>query len=208
MKILPRLAAWGSVAIPSAMAALLLAGCASTKIESTWKSPELASKRIQRFAVFGVSGSPSGRISFEDNLTKRLQERGLPAVPGYDIVAFDERPAKEEVLQRLKGKEIDAALVTRVDRRTTKTETTPVLVGGGAYYSSGFYDYWYAPVAVGSYTTESNEFIVESVLYDLSDNKPLWMARSNTSRTNPGQFAQDIARPVADALKSSGAFGP
>jgi hypothetical protein len=190
-----------------AMAALLLAGCASTKIESTWKSPELASKRIQRFAVFGVSGSPSGRIAFEDALTQRLQQRGLPAVPGYDIVAFDERPPKEEVIQRLKAKEIDGVLVSRVDRRTTKTETPPVFVGGGVY-STGFYDYWYAPVAVGSYTTESNEFIVESILYDLSDNKPLWMARSNTSRTSPGKFAQDIGGPVADALKSSGAFGP
>ena len=192
---------------PSAMAALLLAGCASTKIESTWKSPELASKRIQRFVVFGVSGSPSGRISFEEALTQRLQQRGLPAVPGYDIVAFDERPPKEEVLQRLKAKQIDGALVTRVDRRTTKTETTPVFVGGGTYYA-GFYDYWYTPVAVGSYTTESNEFIVESILYDLLDSKPLWMARSNTSRTDPGKFGQDIAGPVADALKSSGAFGP
>lgn len=207
MNVLPRLAAWNFAVIPSAVIALTLAGCARTKIESTWKSPEIASQRIQRFAVFGVTGSPSGRIAFEEALTQRLQQRGLPAIPGYDIVAFDERPEKEEVIQRLKAKDIDGVLVSRVDRRTTKTETSPVFVGGGVY-STGFYDYWYAPMAVGSYTTESNEFIVESILYNLADSKPLWMARSNTSSTSPGQFGKDIGGPVADSLKSSGAFGP
>ena len=190
----------------AALTTLLLLGCAATKIENTWKANEPPSQPIRKFAVFAVTGSPSGRIAYEDTLTQRLKEAGLPAVPGYDLVTYDEHPSKEEVLHRLEEKQIDGALVSRVDRRTTKTETTPVWVGGG--YSPGFYDYYYTPVAMGTYTTESNEFIVETVLYSLRDNRPYWMARSNTSRTNPTKFAQDIARPVADSLKESGLFGP
>jgi len=161
--------------------------------------------KIQKFAVFAVTGSPSGRIAYEETLTQRLKDAGLPAVPGYDLVTFDEHPSKDEVIARMKAKQIDGALVSCIDRRTTKTESTPVWVGGGvpAY---GFYDYWYAPVAVGTYTTEENEFIVETILFDLEDGRPYWMARSNTSRTNPTKFAKDIAKPVADSLKESGFF--
>jgi len=189
------------------LASCLLAGCAATKIESTWKSSETPPKPISKFAVFAVTGSPSGRIAFEENLTGRLKDAGLPAIPGYDLVTFDEHPTREEVLRRLAEKNIDGALVSRVDRRTTKTESTPVWVGG-TVAPVGFYDYWYAPVAIGTYTTESNEFIVETILYNLNDNRPYWMARSNTSRTAPDKFARDISGPVADALKQSGLFGP
>ena len=54
------------------------------------------------------------------------------------------------------------------------------------------------------YTTETNEFIVETVLYDLKDDKPMWAARSNTSTTNPGDFGKDIAGKVAESLKKAG----
>jgi len=187
--------------------ALLLAACAQTKVETTWKNPALASRQMKTFAVFGVTGSPSGRIEFEEKLTDGLKSRGLDARPGYDFVLYDERPAKEEVIQRLKAKGIEGVLVSKIARRNTKLESTPVYVGGGygtAYYGSGFYDYWYAPMAVSSYTTETNEFIVETVLYALTDDQPMWATRTNTKRTDPGAFAGDIAGSVATGLKTAG----
>ena len=190
----------------ASLASCLLVGCAATKIENTWTATQPPAQPIQKFAVFAVTGSPSGRIAYEETLTTRLKDAGLPAVPGYDLVTYDEHPSKEEVMRRLAEKQIDGALVSRIDRRTTKTESTPVWVGGG--YAVGFYDYYYTPVAMGTYTTESNEFVVETVLYDLRDNRPYWMARSNTSRTAPTKFANDIAKPVAESLKASGLFGP
>jgi hypothetical protein len=191
--------------VHAALATSLLFGCAATKIENTWTAGQPPPQPIQKFAVFAVTGSPSGRIAYEETLTTRLKEAGLPAVPGYDLVTYDEHPSKEEVMRRLEEKGIDGALVSRIDRKTTKTESTPVWVGGG--YSPGFYDYCYPPVAVGTYTTETNEFVVETVLYSLRDNRPYWAARSNTSRTAPTKFANDIAKPVADSLKESGLFG-
>jgi hypothetical protein len=190
--------------LTAALSTLLLFGCAATKVENTWKAPTPPPQPIQKFAVFAVTGSPSGRIAYEETLTQRLKDAGLPAIPGYDLVTYDEHPSKEEVTRRLHEKGIDGVLVSRVDRRTTKTESTPVWVGGGPVV--GYYDYWYTPMAVGTYTTESNEFIVETVLYNLSDDRPYWAARSNTSRTSPSKFANDIAGPVANSLKESGLF--
>ncbi|HME92184.1 MAG TPA: hypothetical protein VKE49_12225 [Myxococcaceae bacterium] len=193
--------------LAAALTTCLLAGCASTKIEHLWKAPEAPARKIQKFVVFGVTGSPSGRIAYEETLTQRLQAAGLPAVPGYDLVTWDEHPSRDEVVRRIKEKQIDGALVSRIDRATVKTESTPVFVGvGGA--TVGFYDYWYAPAAVGTYTTEETNYVVETVLFDVDDGRPYWAARTNTGRTEPTKFAKDIAGPVAQSLKESGLIGP
>jgi len=188
------------------LAVLLLAGCAATKVESTWTNPELAGRKMKTFAVFGVTGSPSGRIAFEEGLTNGLKDHGLDARPGYDFVLYDERPGKDAVIERLKAKGIEGVLVSKIARRTTKLESTPVFIGGsyGAIYGGGFYDYWAAPMAVATYTTEENDFIVETVLYALDDNKPMWAMRTDTSRTSPSKFAGDIGGAVADDLKKAG----
>src|SRR6516164_8080157 len=112
--------------LAAALTTCLLAGCASTKIERTWKASEAPARKIQKFVVFAVAGSPSGRIAYEDTLTQRLKEAGLPAVPGYDLVNWDEHPDRDEVVRRIKEKQIDGALVSRIDRTDVKTESTPV----------------------------------------------------------------------------------
>ena len=193
--------------LAAALTTCLLAGCASTKIETVWKAPEAPAGKIHKFVVFGVAGSPSGRIAYEQTLTQQLKEAGLPAVPGYDLVAWDEHPSRDEVVRRIKEKQIDGALVSRIVRADVKTEYTPVFVGGGVV-AVGFYDYWYAPAAVATYTTEDTDYAVETVLFEIDNARPYWMARSNTSRTSPTKFANDIGGPVAEALKKSGLIGP
>jgi len=193
--------------LPAALTTCLLAGCASTKIEHVWKAPEAPARKIQKFVVFGVTGSPSGRIAYEETLTQQLKEAGLPAVPGYDLVMWDEHPSREEVVRRIQEKQIDGALVSRIDRADVKTQYYPVWVGG-AVTPVGFYDYWYAPAAVATYSREDIDYVVETILFDIDDARPYWMARSNTSRTSPTKFAKDIAGPVAQSLKGSGLIGP
>ena len=131
-------------------------GCASTNVQATWKADQPPPQQIHKFVVFGVTGSPSGRISFEETLTKSLQQAGLPAIPGYDFVAYDEYPDRSEVTRRLQEKGVDGVLVTRIESQTDDIQSTPVIVATGvpAY---GYYDYWMAPaVAYGTYTTETH----------------------------------------------------
>src|SRR5262249_28963092 len=125
--------------LTAALAPLLLLGCAATKVENPWQAPTPPPQPIQKFAVFAVTGSPSGRIAYEETLTQRLREAGLPAVPGYDLVTYDEHPDRDEVVRRIKEKQIDGALVSRIDRADVKTESTPVRADGGVS-TVGFYD--------------------------------------------------------------------
>jgi len=187
----------------AAVTTFLMLGCASTNVQATWKADQPPPQQIHRFVVFGVTGSPSGRISFEETLTKSLQQAGLPAIPGYDFVAYDEYPDRTEVTRRLQAKGVDGVLVTRIESQTDQIEVTPVIVGT-AVPVVGYYDYWITPVAYSNYTTESVTSIVSTVLFDLSNAKAYWMARSSTTRTNPVKFAADLEPTVAQGLKSTG----
>jgi hypothetical protein len=188
-------------------AALLLVSCVSTRVESTWTNPAFPGKRIQSFAVFGYTGSPSGRIAFEEALTKGLKQRGLDAIPGYNFVTYDEWPSRDEIVRRLAAKGVQALLMSKVASRSVTETINPVVVGGAVssgWDSLGFYDYWVAPVSVAEYTTEDTQSVVETVLYALPDDKAMWAARSVTRRTDPVAFADDIAATVASDLKKAG----
>ena len=109
------------------------------------------------------------------------------------------------MIDRLKAVGIDAALVSRIVRSDTKVDSTPVYAGT-AYYG-GFYGYYsmpMMPMTVGSYTTTTTEYVIETVLYDLEDQKPMWAGRSRTTTTSPAQFARDIGGKVAEELKAGG----
>jgi hypothetical protein len=194
---------------PLVLAGVVVLGisCASTKVLTTWTNPSLASRKIKSFAVFARTDYPSGRIEFEQVLTDGLRKRGLDATPGYQFVAYDEYPGKEEILRRVQAKGVQGALISKTIRAVTKEEVNPVVVGGAVssgWDAMGFYDYWSAPLTFAEYTTEENKFIGETVLWALPDDKAMWAMRTSTRRTDPGAFADDIAATVAADLRKAG----
>ena len=186
---------------------VLMTGCASTKVLTTWTNPNLASRKIKSFAVFGQADYPTGRIEFEQALTDGLRKRGLDAIPGYQFVAYDEYPGREEILRRVQAKGVQGVLISKTIRAVTKEQINPVVVGGAVssgWDAMGFYDYWSAPLTFAEYTTEENKFIGETVLWALPDDKAMWAMRTSTRRTDPGAFADDIAAAVAADLRKAG----
>ena len=190
--------------------AMGLISCA-TVVESTWKSPELKARQLKTFAVFGVSDSQSGRVAFEQTLTEGLKANGLAAEPGYDFLSYDEKIDKADIIAKLRGKNVDAVLVSKIISRDVTVKSTPVWQTAVA--TDPFYGGWYGyfggiPVTdtgmVGGNVTEKTEYVWETVLYDLEDNKPMWAARSVSSRNSPGKFGSDIANRVASELKVAG----
>jgi hypothetical protein len=192
---------------PLLVALLLVAGCASSKVVSTWTNPAFPSRKIKSFAVFASTGYPTGRIEFEQQLTDALRRRGLDAIPGYNFVAYDEYPGRDEILRRVQAKGIQGALISKTIQSFTQEQINPVVVGGAVssgWDYAGFYEYWSAPLTFAEYTTEENKFIGETVLWALPDDKAMWAMRTTTRRTDPGAFADDIAATVAADLRRAG----
>jgi hypothetical protein len=179
---------------------LCLTGCATT-LDSVWRSPDLRAHNIKSFAVFGQAPRPGGRVAFEQALSSALRQRGFAAIPSYSLMTFDQKPEQAVILERLKGRHVDAVLVSSIIGQQVHVDSYPTGGPVGGPYYHGWYGY------MGSYgysTTVSVEYTVETVLYDLEDQKPLWAARSTTTRKSPADFAEDIADPIADELEDAG----
>ncbi len=109
---------------------LLLAGCSSTKLVSTWKSPEIVLFDAYKVLVVGMAQDVNVRTEFETRLVKKLEEKGVEAVRSLDLfdVEFTSSEKSEEELseveEQLLDKGFDAILFTKVigteNRRTFK----------------------------------------------------------------------------------------
>src|SRR5262249_45837515 len=168
---------------PVLVALLVLVACASTKVLSTWTNPAVPARTIGSFAVLASTGYPTGRIEFEQQLTDALRRRGLDAIAGYNFVAYDEYPGRDEILRRVQAKGIQGALISKTIQSFTQDQINPVVVGGAVssgWDAAGFYEYWSAPLTFAEYTTEENKFIGETVLWALAEEKAMCAMRARS----------------------------
>ncbi|MEW5738793.1 MAG: hypothetical protein AB1938_07690 [Myxococcota bacterium] len=196
-------------ALVVSLAVLAPSGCSSTSVESTWTNPALREKRITKVVVFAIAKNPGARVEFEEALTGALKGADLNVVPGYDFVNFDEKPAREAIIERVKAAGVDGALVSRVVNIHFNDSKGPQWVGGAYVPTGGWYGYYtsYAYVPVSRVSEDSATYDVETVLYLLEDEKPMWAARSKSSETSPKKLAAAIGDAVSDAFRERGVAG-
>jgi hypothetical protein len=143
-------------------------------------------------AVF-VSGDERNRHTAEDALANDLVARGAHGVPGYALVENELRGDSEDTLTRLKTAGANEVVIMRViasDRRPNNK-----LIPGAAANSSD------TPGTGNlSSTAKANTFdtlvSVETLVYSLDLNEPLW---SSTSRTTNPQDIVQLVNEVASA---------
>ena len=66
---------------------LILAGCSSSKVTSSWKQPENSRDRINKILVVGLFDSQDKvvRAEMEKQLAEELEANGINAVTGYNL---------------------------------------------------------------------------------------------------------------------------
>ena len=80
--------------------AWLVAGCASTTLQSTWRDPGYQGGAFKRIFVLGFSARDvTARRVLEDVVVAKLVAGGVEAVPGWQFLAND-GPADESALRR------------------------------------------------------------------------------------------------------------
>jgi len=164
-------------------AALLLAGCAATKIVNQWSDPSYAAASFKRIMVIGVSKQTSIRRTFEDEFVAQLRVAGTDAAPGYEFIPED-GPAEEPRLARaVKQAGADAVITTRLVRVEKQAEYIPGTYG--PYPGFGFYR-WYSSAWVGFYEPPRLHFydiyISETSLYDVRNDRLVWSGIAKTTK--------------------------
>ncbi len=193
----------------SLLAALVLAGCGTTRFVSTWKEPSAGPGSLvgQKIATFVLSPQSATRRPAEDLLARELSARGAQGVAGYTLLPGDQVKDKDKAKKKLEEAGFAYVLVLQAVDVSEETDYVP----GDTWYAPTYYRTWggywgrgWTAVHEPGYTTTSTVYTVESLLYRLADETMIWAGRSETR--NPGNlqtFVSDYARPTTSCAKQA-----
>lgn len=176
------------------MVLVTLASCSTVKVTDAWKDSRIQDIDGGKVLIVFKSNDNIARQRFEKDMAAQFKIKGpkFKVVPSY--VSFpdadpDEKHTPEEITkirEKLKSMGIDIAVITTV-KSVNESVVTSVNQDPGAYYGYGGYGgygYYSGQYRTGYYhnmnmgyvgsrnstaiTTTEKEFVVETVLYDLS----------------------------------------
>lgn len=175
-----------------ALPAVLLSGCASTRALSSWQLP-LAQPHPVFHHLYVIALTPLDpvAIDLERALVARLRDQGIAATAARDQLAEADLRApdrRERIADKVRAAGADGVLVVAYERTEEKqvyvpptTTSVPVPVPPPLYGAYPAYIGYHYEVAVqpGYYST-STEYYLRSTLYQVGQERPVWVARSAT----------------------------
>jgi hypothetical protein len=186
------------------LAALLLAGCQSTTLQSAWFDANFTGGPMSRVTVVAAGLNNANRRLAEDIFTQRLQALGVHAAPGWQVVPDEARGAAEPFTEALRRSGAEGVLVIRligVDTRTqvnTMMVTTTVPVGGPMWGPGwGSPGIWATTTVPVTQVSQYNLAMVETSFYEVATGRLVWSGITQT--LNPSNFQRD-AGEFADVI--------
>ena len=199
----------------TAVALLALAACAGgTKFVNTWKAPDAAPLSVKQgdlVIAMVISKEETQRRTGEDFLSEELRQRGLRPIPSFTLIPTDQVGDREKAAAAIQESGAAALFVLRpIAVNKEQTYVPPTYMGGpygggwGPYYGYG----WGAAYSPG-YVVTDTVVRVETLVFDLRQNKLLWAGTSET--TNPERldlFMKDLVKAAGAEMRRVGVIAP
>jgi len=176
---------------------IFITSCASTKITSVWMDQDKAGTSFNDILVIGIAEEEHNRRLFEEQFTAQLKTAGVESEVSYKILPEGTVFNRDTVTAAIKGKNIDAVIVTHmvsVDEETVYRQNMDYRPTYG--YSHGLYNYY---PSVNSYVHQPGYYTTHDVvkletnLYEVKTAELVWSAQSRS-------FAPESAKEVIDEL--------
>lgn len=165
---------------------MLVTACATTELTSVWKDPSYQA-RPAKVMVIGVAKNPINRRLFEDEFVLQLKSHGTKAISSYTVLSDKLQENQEAIAAQVKALGADTVLISRM----VSKKTVQFYVPGTAYYPPPYYRTWpdyygygYRYMYSPGYIAEDEYAVIETNLYETSDDKLVWAATSETSLNN------------------------
>ena len=208
---LPRL--WTNLALVG----MLLAGCSTTTLSGSWKSPDFIGK-IKKVYIVGMAKQDTTRRILEDDFSRQLSTYGVTGLSSYKDLPASKEADEAKITANIKANGADSVLMTHVTGKRTEEVVTPGRVTstgpsyGGRYYDRPYYSNY------GSYYNQRREVIyepatisqfevitVEANLYDAKTSELIWSAQLETVVENNIQaLVDDFVKTVVKDMSSKG----
>ncbi len=204
-------AALARLLLLSAIIALTLAGCSSTKITEKWRAEQIDEPRAKRILLLSLIKDPVTRAYFEDHFVAEAKNRGVEVIPSHQLAPNATDMDEEAEVRRLVTESgADGVLVAQLKGVEKAYKHVPSRLDWfpDSYYYSGFYDYYYRSyrgIYRPGYIGSDDYFKMQFRYFSPRTEKMLWAG--NVETKNPRSLTgtiQQIADEVIDALKGSG----
>ena len=187
---------------------LILSGCASTSIVSSWSAPEVTGPlAFEKTLVLIINPSETIRRVAETRLVQRIGPDR--AVAAYTLLPLNDAQDMATARARIEGEGFDGAVVMRVIGTDEQLTYTPGM-SYPSYYGSfwGYYGYGWPAVYQPGYLSQDTIVSVETNLYSVTDERLIWSGISETfNPTDTEDMVDDIADAVSDELRAAGLIG-
>jgi len=188
---------------------LLTASCANTKLTSTWMDEKKAGSTYNDILIIGIAEKEHNRRLFEETFNKQLGEMGIESEVSYTILPEGTQINRDTVTAAIKGKNIDAVIVTHmigVEEQTVYRQSMTYMPTQGYY--NGLYAYYpevNAYVTQPGYYTTHDIVKLETNLYEVKTEDLVWSAHSKTfAPESAKEVIDDLIKLVIKDLKSKG----
>jgi len=172
------------------MAALLLVSCSTTQVKSVWKDASYFG-RPQKVMVVAVAKEPISRRIFEDEFVLQLKARGTDAIASYTVLPDKKQDDQESIAKMVVKLGADSLLISRLVSKRSVRVYYPATVSHRPHYYGKWPDYYmhgYETINTPGYTTKYEYSLMETNLYDASNDNLLWAATTETGVNSLNQI--------------------
>ncbi len=168
---------------------LMVAGCTSSMITSTWKAENIAVKKYHRILVLGLIREADRTIqeNMENHFVGDLKQLGYNAVSSlqeYGPKAFA-KMNEEEAIHKLQNSGIDAVITIVLLNKEKERRYVPgnIIYSPYGYYYNRFWGYrsvLYNRIYENEYYVINTKYFWESNLYDMSTQKLVYSVQTQS----------------------------
>ncbi len=194
-----------------AAGAVALSACSTTSFNTTWKEPNAQPIQVEagdKVLAMVISPNEATRRGAEAALAAELSKDGVEGIPAHGVIPDDAVQDKDKARPYIEKSGAQYAVVMRATGSDKELSSTPTMGGYGMYgpgwggyggFYGGFYGYGWGGAYGGSTIRTDTIVHVETLVYDLKNDKMIWAGQSST--VNPSQADKMIKELVDEAGK-------
>jgi hypothetical protein len=148
-------------------------------------------------------------MSGEEALSRELAARGVSGLASYRIVPREEMKNADSARAWFEKSGVEGVVALRPVSRQTEKSYSPVVWSSGYYQSFwGYYGYGWSTVYVAPNTRETTTIVVETLVYDVTRDRLVWAATSETRDPKQLQaFIEDLVNGVVGEMRRAKFIG-
>jgi len=156
------------------LAAVGIAGCVSTTLQTDWRDPGFRGK-FGKVIVICIAKEMVVRNTLEDDLSAQFIARGVAAIPSYTLFPSLQGVTREMIKARIKEADADGVLLVRPMGKETVQRIQPD--------RNSFYEQWDGYSQAMSQTVDV--YRIETSLFETTGDRIVWQAVSDTFEGGP-----------------------